>query len=111
MTLEFNNIIIGIIIGLLAIYFFNYNKKEYIENISENVLENISENDRKILDALFEYFTSNKFSNYFSYLQFLEKIQNTNLEIINEDTFCILKAFQKRNILTKDDILKEMKLM
>ena len=101
-TLVITVITVSIITLVVNYFYCRYFKIEKMENVSEA--------DQKLIDNLYEYFSSGQATDYLGYLGFLESIKNTNLEIINSDTFSTLKTLQKKQILSKDDVARELKL-
>jgi hypothetical protein len=85
---------------ILYVFFFGYKKES---------MTNISEENQKVVDALFDYITPE--TTFSDYIIFLTSIKNTNLNIIDNDVFSSLKALKKKDLLKKEDIISEMKLV
>jgi len=96
-------ILIFILVGGLTIY-FTYKQKQ------SEYLTNISETDQQVIDSLYDFYMNNTATDYITYLNFLENIKNTNMNLVNKDVFLALKILKNNDSLTKDDIIKEMKL-
>jgi hypothetical protein len=100
-NISMQNAIMGFILGLVIIYFYG-SKKEGLENISDA--------DQELINKIYDFFSSASATDYLAYLAFLDSIKNSNLNIINSDTFNKLQSLGKRNVLTKQDVITELKL-
>lgn len=87
---------------ILIIFYFLTAKKESMTNVSEK--------DQMIVDKIFNYITNNPTGKFYDYIKFLNEIKNTNLHIIDNEVFSGFKSLKKRNLLTKNDIITDMKL-
>lgn len=94
-------IILYLCFGVILLYvlFFRYKNES---------MTNVSDKDNVIIDALFKYITPK--TSFADYINFLTSIKNTNLHIIDNQVFSTFIALKKRNLLTKEDIISEMKL-
>jgi hypothetical protein len=87
--------------AILLFIFFNYKKES---------MTNVSDKDQLIIDAIFDYI-NDKEGTFADYINFLTSIKNTNLNIIDSQVFATFTALKKRKLLTKEDIVSEMKLV
>jgi hypothetical protein len=96
-----NNTTIFICVVAICLGYFFLSKTESMTNISAQ--------DQNIIDRLFTFITPE--TTFPDYINFLTSVQNTNLHIIDDEVFATFKALKKRNMLTKNDIVNEMKLI
>lgn len=93
-----NNIIL-LGIALIAIYyFFFYNKEQLTDLTPEN---------QAFIDGLYNFINDSDVT-YENYLQYLNKVKNTNLKIINNEVFVGFKIAKKKGTFTKQLIASEM---
>jgi len=95
-------IVILILCAAILLYIFFHFKKESMTNVSEK--------DQIIIDSVFDYINAHE-GTFADYINFLTSIKNTNLNIIDSQVFATFNALKKRNLLTKQDIMSEMKLV
>lgn len=93
-------IILALCAMVILYYFFGYKKES---------LTNISREDKAIVDKLFTKFAKNPDMSFDEYADFLESIENTNLNLISNDLLTTFKTLRKRQLLTKEDIASAMK--
>jgi hypothetical protein len=90
-------VLIYIIYNIIAVY----NKKENFDST-------LSQSDMDNAKLIFDFFDKKSDIIYPDYLDYLVSIKNTNLKIINQDTFHDFKALKKINKLTIQDIVNAM---
>lgn len=96
------NILIVFFACIVIIYFCR--DKEHMTN------NEITSEQQNIIDKIYEEIITNKYLTLEEYLDFLITIGNTNLNIIDHEVFVTFKMLQKRDMLTKNDIIQAMKL-
>lgn len=100
-TITLPTIIAILIIAIIIIYYYSRNKRESFESLSKD--------DTKNAELILYFFKKGKKNpDFIDYINLLNKIQNTNLKIINQETFFELKTLNKLNKLNVDAIKKLM---
>lgn len=89
-----------IIVVLIYLIMSKGSKKENLDNVSDS-----------FVDGVYKYIQNadnidNTFENYVTYLI---NVQNTNLNLINEEVFAGFRYAKKNNIFTKQNIIDELK--
>lgn len=97
--------ILYLCIGIIILYVLFFNVPHTKEKMT-----NVSEKDQIIIDSVFDYINAHE-GTFADYINFLTSIKNTNLNIIDSQVFATFNVLKKRNLLTKQDILSEMKLV
>lgn len=93
--------ILAILIISIIIYYYSRNKKESFESLSKD--------DTKNANLILYFFQKGKKDpDFIDYINLLNKIENTNLKIINQETFFELKTLNKLNKLNIDAVKKLM---
>jgi hypothetical protein len=93
-----NNIIL-LGIALIAIYYFFFYNKEQLTNLTSE--------QQIFVDGLYDYINNNDLT-FDQYIDYLNKVQNTNLKIIDNEVFVGFKLAKKKGIFTKQSIAAEM---
>jgi|688.fasta_scaffold347623_2 hypothetical protein len=93
-----NNIILFGIALIAIYYFFFYNKEQYT---------NLTPKQQYFVDGLYSYISNNDVT-FEQYINYLNKHQNTNLNIIDKEIFTGFKVAKKKGTFTKQIISREM---
>ena len=96
-----NQVIFIIIVCILVFYFIFYK--------SEN-MTNISSDQQSVIEQIYVYIMNNPDITFADYVKYLITIQNTNLDIIDNEVFVTFKLLKNKNMFTIDDIKSAMKL-
>lgn len=86
---------------LIAVLFYFYLTRRIREG-----LENVEDYKKNLANDILGYIKSD--TTYTDYLQFLIDKQNRSYKLLDNDIFTEFRLLAKKNILTVDDILKEM---
>jgi len=76
---------------------------------SKGSLERFDTPTQILIRKVYDYITTDRSSdNYEQYLQFLTSIGNTNLQLINHETYLLFRALRRKGALTADFIAQEI---
>jgi len=84
-----NSILLYTIIILIIIYFLSINKEHYENDITEHII------------AFFKQYND---PSYTMYVNYLNNLKNTNINLVSRDTFYFLKSLGDK--ITKNNINK-----
>ena len=99
------NIIWGIIVIVIGFVIYNMYIGKKKETFDSTLSKRDSDNAKLILDFINQ---SNDKTTYVDYINYLVSIKNTNLKIINQETYHELKTLKKLNKLSSNDIMNMM---
>jgi hypothetical protein len=97
-----NTILIVVVVVVVVVYYLFFYKKETMTNVSSE--------QQQIIDQIYNSVVNNPDITFVDYIKLLKSLNNTNLDIINNEVFVTFKLLQKKKMFSKDDIVSEMKL-
>lgn len=94
-----NNTLILLALAAVAIYYFFFYKKEQLTNLTSE--------QQSLVDSLYNFINAQDVT-FDQYIDYLNKLQNTNLKLIDNEVFVGFKLAKKKGTFTKQMISAEM---
>jgi 5-methylthioribose kinase len=95
-----NNTIL-LIVALIAVYYFFFYSQENMTDLTPE--------QQSFVDGLYNHINDNDLT-FDQYIDYLNRVQNINLNLIDNEVFVGFKLAKKKGTFTKQLIVEEMKL-